>query len=102
MAQFMRQDSYDLLGLALLDEGIIDNNVLLPGHSKEIGVAVGAPLTAINHVQLVERELELSSESLDSSLQFSGFQGSELVEEGHNDDWPDGDHDNLQTRAKHP
>lgn len=44
MAKFMRQYGFNFLWLALLNEGIEDDDVLAPGETKEVGVAVGASL----------------------------------------------------------
>jgi hypothetical protein len=48
----MAQDGDDLLWLALLKQGVVDDNVLLPRQTIEVSIAVGATLAAINDVQL--------------------------------------------------
>ena len=50
VAELVRQDSDDLLGLALLDQGIINDDMLLPGQAEEVGIAVRAALAAVNDV----------------------------------------------------
>ena len=102
VTQFVRKNCNNLLGLALLDQGIVDDNVLLPGHAKEVGVAVGAALAAINDVQLGERELELLGQVLDAALELALLKGRELVEQGQNEDGVDGDHDHLETSDENP
>lgn len=52
VAQLVGQDSRDLLCVALLNQRIIDDDVLLPGHAKEVGIAMGASLAAVNDEQL--------------------------------------------------
>lgn len=61
MTKFMAQDSNDFLGFALFDQCIVDNNVLLPRQAIEISVAVRTPLTAVNHIQLRQGEVQLLS-----------------------------------------
>lgn len=102
VAQFMGQDSGDLLRFALLNQGVIDNDVLLPGHAKEVSIAVCASLAAVDDEQLSQRELKLGRESFDLSLQVTGFQRSKFIEQGRDDNGPDGDHEDLETSTEQP
>lgn len=74
VAKFVGQDGNHLLGRALLDEGVVDDNVLLPRHAKEVRIAVGAARAAVDDKEGVERELEPPSQSLDARLQLSWLQ----------------------------
>lgn len=102
VAQFMAQNGNNLFSLALLKQGIVDNNMLLPWQSEEIGVAMGASFTSINNVQLGERELKLLGQVLDGGLQDAGFKRGELVEQGKNGNWVDSDGKQLDKDSKHP
>lgn len=102
VAEFVSQNRSDLLGVTLFDQGIVDDNVLLPRHAKEVGVAVRAALAAINHKQFSQGKLEARGEVLNRSLEIAGFQRSKLVEQGCNGNGPDRDHEHLKTSAEHP
>lgn len=95
VSEFMGQNGSDLLSLALLDQRIVNNNVLLPRQTEEVGIAVRTALASIDNIQLGERELELLGQCLNGCLKFSGFQWGELVEQGRDEDGPDGDHEHL-------
>ena len=98
----MSEDSDDLLCLALFNQSIIDDDVLLPGHSEEIGVAVRTPLTTVNDVQLVEREVQLLSQVLNAGLELARFQGRELVEQRQDSNRIDSDHEDLKASTEEP
>lgn len=102
VTKFMTQDGNDFLSLALLNQGIIDDNVLFPRQAVEVRVAVSTPLAAINDIQLMERELELPGKALNACLQFSGFQRRELVEQWQDDNGVDGDSEDLNEDTKEP
>lgn len=102
VTQLVGKNSGNLLCVALLNQSVIDDNVLLPGHAEEVGIAVRAPLATINNKQLRQRKLEIRSESFHLGLERTGFQGSELVEHGRDDNRPNGDHEDLETSAKQP
>lgn len=76
--------------------------MLLPGHSEKVGIAVCASLAAVDDEQLRQRELELGRESFDLSLQLTGFQRRQFVEQGRDDNGPDSDHENLETSTEQP
>ena len=102
VTKLMRKNSNNLLGLALLNKSIVDDNVLLPGETKEIGVGVGAALAAVDDVELVQGELEAGGKRLDLCLELAVLEGRQLVEQGQNSDRVDGDHEDLKGNDKKP
>jgi hypothetical protein len=102
VTQLVSENSNNLLRLALLDKSIVDDNVLLPGETEEIGVGVGASLASINDVELVEGEFEACSESLDLRLELTILERRQLVEQGQNSDRVNGDHENLESNHEEP
>lgn len=100
VAELVCENGHDLLGFTLLDEGVVDDDVLLPWQTKEVGVAVGASLASINDVELLEREVETRSQPFDAGLECSRIQRRELVEQWQDGDWVDGDHENLERGSK--
>lgn len=102
VTKLVSQDSRDFLLLALLDQGIVDDNVLLPGETKEVGVAVCAALAAVDDEQFVERELELLGQAFDIVLELALLERRKLVEQRENGDWVDGNHEDLETSDKDP
>jgi hypothetical protein len=102
VAELVCQDSDNLLGLALLDQRIVDDNVLLPRQTEEVGVAVRTALASINDVELVQRELQLLGQILDALLQLAGLQGRELVEQREDSDRVDGNHEDLESSSEQP
>lgn len=102
VAQFVSKNSNNLIRLALLDESIVDNNVLLPGETKEIGVGVGASLASINDIELVERELEASGKSFNLGLELTILKRRQLVEQRQDSNGVDGDHEDLKSNDEEP
>lgn len=102
MAKLVREHSNDLLGFALLNQGIVDDNVLLPRQAKEVGVAVSRALATINHIELVQRKVEPLGQSLDSCLELARFQRRQLVKQRQNGDRVDGNHEDLEEGTEHP
>lgn len=98
----MAQDGDDLLGLALLKQGIVDDNVLLPGQTIEVSIAVGATLAAINDVQLREGKLKLLGQVLNTSLDLTRLQRGQLVEQRQDSDGVDSDGEDLDKDSKEP
>ena len=96
MAELVRENRDNLLGFAFLNEGVVDDDVLLPWEAKEVGVAVGTSLASINNVELLEREVETRSQSLDAGFECARIQRGELVEQRQNGDGVDSDHENLK------
>ena len=71
MAKFVAEHGDDLFRVTFLDQGIEDDNVLLPWEPIEVRVTVCAPLAAVNDVQFTQRELELFGQVFDAGLQRS-------------------------------
>lgn len=44
------KNSYNFLSLALLNQGIVNDNVLLPWHAEEVGVTVSTSLASVNDI----------------------------------------------------
>ena len=53
MSKFMSKNSDNFLSLALLNQGIINNNVLLPWQPKEIRITMRRSLATINNIKFV-------------------------------------------------
>jgi len=102
VTKFVAQNGDNLLGLALLKQGIVDDNVLLPWQTVEVGVAVSAALATVDNVELRERELQLLSQVLDTGLDVTRFQGRKLVEQGQDNDGIDGDSEDLNEDTEEP
>ena len=58
VAQLVSEDGNDLADFALLNQGIIDDNLVAPGQSVEVRVAVGTALGTIDNVEVLQREVE--------------------------------------------
>lgn len=102
VAQFMAQNSDNLLRLTLLEQSVVNHNVLLPGQTVEVGVAVSTALASINDMQLRKWELEFLREVLDTGLDLTWLQRGQLVEQWQNDNRVDGDGEDLNEDAKQP
>lgn len=102
VTELVAQDGDHLLWLALLQEGIINDNVLLPGQTIEVSIAVGTALAAIDDVQLREWELEFLGEVLDTSLDLTRLQRGQLVEQGQNHNGVDSDGEHLDEDTEEP
>lgn len=102
VTELVAQDGDHLLWLALLQEGIINDNVLLPGQTIEVSIAVGTALAAIDDVQLREWELEFLGEVLDTSLDLTRLQRGQLVEQGQNHNGVDSDGKHLDEDTEEP
>jgi hypothetical protein len=102
VAQLVGKNSDNLFSFALLDKSIVDNNVLLPGETKEIGVGVGAALAAIDDVELVQGKLEAGGEGFNTRLEVAILERGELVEQGQDGNGVDGDHEDLETSSESP
>ena len=98
----MREHSDDLARLALLNERVVDDDVLLPRQAKEIRVAVSATLAPVDDVQLVQRELQALRQRLGALLELALVEGGQLVEQRQDGDRIDGDHEYLQTGGEDP
>lgn len=80
MTKFVCKNCDYFLRLALLNESIVDDNMLLPWHAKEVSIAMSTSLTSINYVELGKRELQSFSKAFNTSLQVSRLERRELVE----------------------
>lgn len=83
--QLVREDSLNLRNRRLLDQRVVNDDLLLPGQAGEVGVAVRAPLTPIDDLQLRERELETLRQPFDFVFERAGLEGREFVEQGHDE-----------------
>lgn len=92
----MGQNSNNLLCRALLDKGIINDNVLGPGKSVEIRIAVAAAFRAIDGVQVLEREVEPLGKGLGLGLELALLERGKSVEQGEDKDGVDGNHESLE------
>lgn len=102
VTELVAQDGDHLLWLALLQQGIINDNVLLPGQTIEVSITVGTALAAIDDVQLRKRELELLGKVLDTSLDLTRLQRGQLVEQGQNHNGVDSDGEHLNEDTEEP
>lgn len=102
MAKLMAKHSNNLLGLCLLDQSIVDDNVLLPWQTVEVGIAVGTALAPVNDMQLGEREFESLGQVLDTSLEFTGLKGRKLVEQRQNRNRVDSNGEDLEEDTEEP
>lgn len=102
VTKFVAQNSDNLLGLALLKQGIVDDNVLLPWQTVEVGVTVGTALATVDNVEFREGELQLLGQVLDTGLDVTRLQGRKLVEQRQDNDRVDGDSEDLNKDAEEP
>ena len=100
VAQLMRQHGYHLLLLALLDQRVEQDNLLLPRQTREVGIAVRAPFAPVDDLQLAERELEVLRERIDGGLEVARLQGSEFIEKRDDHDGIDCDDEELHGKRK--
>lgn len=102
VTELMSQNSCDLVGLVALDQSIVENNVLLPRQTKEVGVGVGAALAAVDDEQLVEGELEAGGQLINLGLELTLWERRELVEQGKDEGRVCGGHKDLKTGEEGP
>lgn len=102
VTKLMCKNSHNFLGLALLDQGIVNDNMLLPRHTKEVRVAMSASLTTINNIELMKRKLQALSQTLNTSLQLPRLQRGKLVKQRQNRNGVDRNHKDLQSSPKQP
>ena len=102
VTQLVGKNSNNLIGLALLNQSIVDDNVLLPRETKEIGVRVGASLASINDVELVKGELETGGESFNLGLELTIFERRQLVEQRKDSNGIDRNHEDLESNDEKP
>ena len=102
MSELMAKHSGDFLDVRLLDQGIVDDDLLLPWQTVEICIAVCAPLTTVNDIQLVQWKLEPFGKFLDRASQLAGLHRRELVEERLDEGGIYGDGGDLHTHGEEP
>jgi len=102
VTKLMCQYRNNFLCLALLNQGVINHNMLLPWHAKEISIAVSTSLATINNIKLMKRELQPISKSLNTSLQVARLERRQLVEKGENRNRVYGNHEDLKASSKQP
>jgi hypothetical protein len=102
VTELVTENSGDLVGLIALDEGVIKDDVLLPGETEKISVGVGAALAAVDNVEITQGELEAGGEVVDLCLELSLGQRGQLVEEGQDEGRVGGGHEELETSGEGP
>lgn len=95
VAKFVCEHGYNFLRLALLNQGVVDDNMLFPWHAKEVRITVSTSLTTINDIQFMKWELQSLGKALNTGLQVAWLEGRELVEQGQDCDWVNGNHKDL-------
>ena len=81
VAELVREDGLDFVGLALLHEGVEDDDVFAPGETEEVGVAVRAALAAIDFVEMHEGEVEPRGQLLRTRAEVALWERGKLVKE---------------------
>lgn len=102
VTQLVGKHGLNLLGVRLLDQRVVDDNLLLPWQASEVGIAVGAALAAVNDLQFREREVEALGKSFDSVFERTGLERGKLVEQRNNDDGVDSNSEELDTESEQP
>lgn len=81
VSKLMAKNSDNLLGLTLLNQSIVDNNMLLPRQAIEVRITMRAPLTSVNNMQVRKREIQSLSQALHTSLQCARLKRRQLIEQ---------------------
>ena len=102
MTQFVSQDCNHFTDFTLLNQSIVDNDVLAPRKSEKVRVTVCGSLRSINHVQMLQWELQSCRESLNIRLQLSGLHRCQSIEQGQNPDGVHGNHESLDPQDEEP
>lgn len=102
VTELVGENRDNLVNLALLDQGIVNDNVLAPGETVEVGIAVAAALGTVDDIEVLEGEVELGGKSFNLSLELPVLEGRELVEQGQDGNWVGGDHKGLDSEDKQP
>ena len=102
MTKLVSQNSHDFLSLALLNQSIIYDNMLLPWQTKKVGVAVSTSLATINNIEFVQGEFELSGQSFNTSLERALLERRELVKQWENSYRINCNGEDLETGAEQP
>lgn len=98
----MSENSYDLLRFTLFNQGVVDNNVLLPWETEKVGIAVCASLASINDVQRFERKLESGGQCFNAGLKFARLEWGQLVEQRENEHGVNGNGEKLDDNTEQP
>lgn len=102
MTKFVTQNSNDLIRLTLLNQRVVDNNVLFPGQTEKVRIAVRTPLATVDDIQFLKRELQLPGKVLNTRLQLTRLQGRQLVEQRQDSNRIDRDGEDLNEHTKQP
>lgn len=102
VAKLMAEHSDNLLGLSLLNQSVVDDNVLLPWETIEVSIAVGTALAAVDNMQLLKRELEPLGQFLDAGLKLTRLEGRELVKQRQDRNGVDSNSKDLDKDTKEP
>lgn len=84
------------------NQSVVENNVLLPGQTKEVGIGMAATLATVDDEELVQRELEVGSKGVDLCLELAFGERRQLIEERQDEDWVSSGHEDLQASSKGP
>lgn len=98
----MTQDGDNLIGLALFNQSVVDDDVLFPRQTKEVGIAVGAALATVDNIQFLKGEFQLPSEVLNTGLEYTRLQRRQLVEQRQDRNRIDSDGKDLDEHTKEP
>lgn len=102
VAQLVGEDGFDFGDGGLFDQGVVDDDLLLPGQTREVGVAVRASLAAVDDVEFCERELEALGQGFHLLLEGPGLEGGEFIEERYDEDGIDSYRGELDDKSKSP
>jgi len=102
MTQLVGKHGNDLIDLALLDQGVVDDNLLAPGQSVEVSIAVGTALGTVDNVKVLQGEVEPGGQCFNLGLELSILKRSELVEQRQDEDRVDGDQEGLHSKDEQP
>lgn len=102
VAELVGQDRENLVSFGLFQQSIVDDNVLLPRQTVEEGIGVSAALAAVNDVQLVQGEVEPSSQFIDLCLELAVLEGRQLVEQRLDKGRIQSSHENLNGGGENP
>lgn len=102
MTKLMAQDGNHFLRLTLFNQSVVDDNVLLPRQSVKVGIAVSTPPATVNHVEIVKREIQLLSQTLETRLDLPVRKRREFIEQRQDHDGINGDGKDLDENAEQP
>ena len=74
MPKLVCQYAHDFFRFALLYQGVIDDNMLLPRQTVKVCVAVSASLAPVDHIERVQRKFQSLSQILNASFQRALFE----------------------------